>query len=95
MLTIKPLCVCEIAATLGLSQPTVSRHLKQLKDMEYIIEEKDGKWVNYSLNKEIPKDSFVEKILTAIISEMKQDIQAQHDKDKIKTVSRHELCQKE
>lgn len=95
MLAIKPLCVCEIAATLQLSQPTVSRHLKQLKDREYIIEEKEGKWVNYSLNKDIPKDSFVGKTLNAILMEMEEDPLALMDKKKIETVCRHDLCQRE
>jgi len=44
------LCVCEIQAGLGLAQSTVSKHLKLLEDAELVIYEKDGLWVNYSLN---------------------------------------------
>ncbi len=49
MLEKKELCVCELTAALGLAQPTVSKHLKQLEDAELVVSRKDGPWVNYSL----------------------------------------------
>jgi ArsR family transcriptional regulator len=49
MLEKKELCVCELTAALGLAQPTVSKHLKQLEDAELLASRKDGPWVNYSL----------------------------------------------
>ena len=49
MLERKELCVCELTAALGLAQPTVSKHLKQLEDAELVEYSKDGPWVNYRL----------------------------------------------
>lgn len=49
MLEKKELCVCEVTAALGLAQPTVSKHLKQLEDAELVEYRKDGPWVNYRL----------------------------------------------
>ena len=49
MLEQKELCVCELTAALGLAQPTVSNHLKQLEDAELVEHQKDGPWVNYRL----------------------------------------------
>ncbi|SDO62666.1 ArsR/SmtB family transcription factor [Desulforhopalus singaporensis] len=49
MLQHKELCVCELTAALGLAQPTVSKHLKQLEDAGLVGFEKDGTWVNYRL----------------------------------------------
>lgn len=43
------LCVCEICDTLKLSQPLVSRHLKQMKALGIIASKQEGKWVVYSL----------------------------------------------
>lgn len=40
----------QIVAHLGLSQPTISHHLKILKDAELIEAEKSGKEVEYSIN---------------------------------------------
>jgi len=47
----KEVCVCEICDTLALSQPLVSRHLKQMREAKILEARKDKKWVNYSLNK--------------------------------------------
>ena len=49
MLESRELCVCELTAALGLAQPTVSKHLKQLEDAELVESSKDGPWVNYRL----------------------------------------------
>lgn len=43
------LCVCEIQATLGVSQPTVSKHVKLLEEAGLLDSRKDGLWVHYSL----------------------------------------------
>ena len=45
----KALCVCEFCDTLELSQPLVSRHLKQMKEANLISVRKEGKWMIYSL----------------------------------------------
>ena len=43
------LCVCQITAVLDLSVSTVSAHLAELKRAGLVVEQKDGRWVNYSL----------------------------------------------
>lgn len=43
-------CVCDFAACCCLSQPTVSHHLKVLRDAGLVIGEKRGLWVHYRLN---------------------------------------------
>lgn len=45
----KELCVCEICDTLQLSQPLVSRHLKQIREAGIISSKQRGKWMIYSL----------------------------------------------
>jgi len=45
----KEVCVCEICDTLSLSQPLVSRHLKQMKAAKILEAKKKGKWVHYTL----------------------------------------------
>ena len=42
-------CVCDLTAPLGLSQPTVSHHLKVLADAGLVVKEKRGTWAWYSL----------------------------------------------
>ena len=42
-------CVCELTDPVGLSQPTVSHHLKQLVDAGLVSREQRGKWAYYRL----------------------------------------------
>ena len=42
-------CVCDLIEPLGLSQPTVSHHLKILVDAGLLLREKRGVWAYYTL----------------------------------------------
>ena len=46
----EPVCACEIVPVLGLSQATVSHHLKKLTDAGLLDREQRGKWAFFSLN---------------------------------------------
>jgi ArsR family transcriptional regulator len=48
----EPVCVCNLIDPLGLSQPTVSHHLKRLLDAGLIEREQRGKWAYFSLKRE-------------------------------------------
>lgn len=45
-------CVCDLTDPVGLSQPTVSHHLKVLHDAGILEREKRGRWVYYRLRSE-------------------------------------------
>ena len=49
MLRTGELCVCQITAVLDLAVATVSAHLAELKRAGLVVEQKDGRWVSYSL----------------------------------------------
>jgi len=46
----EPVCVCELTEPLGLTQPTVSHHVKKLLDVGLVEREQRGRWAFYSLN---------------------------------------------
>ena len=48
----EPVCVCEFTEPLGLSQPTVSHHLKKLVQAGLLDREQRGTWAYYSLNRD-------------------------------------------
>ncbi len=48
------LCVCELVDLLNVSQPAMSQHLKKLRLAGIIRERKQGTWVYYSLNEQLP-----------------------------------------
>jgi ArsR family transcriptional regulator len=50
--TDEPVCVCELIEPLGLSQPTVSHHLKKLLDVGLLEREQRGKWAYFSLKRD-------------------------------------------
>lgn len=46
-------CACDFLACCDLAQPTVSHHLKVLREAGLISGEKRGLWVHYRLNPEV------------------------------------------
>jgi ArsR family transcriptional regulator len=40
-------CGCDLEMPLGLSQPTISHHLKILREAGLVVGEKRGRWVHY------------------------------------------------
>jgi ArsR family transcriptional regulator len=48
----EPVCVCNLIEPLGLSQPTVSHHLKKLTEAGLLEREQRGKWAYFSLRPE-------------------------------------------
>lgn len=42
-------CICDLTAPVGLSQPTVSHHMRQLVDAGLVTREQRGKWAYYAV----------------------------------------------
>ncbi|GAA1617412.1 hypothetical protein GCM10009700_02220 [Brevibacterium sanguinis] len=49
-------CVCELTDPVGLSQPTVSHHMKHLVAAGLVTREQRGRWAYYSLVPEVLAD---------------------------------------
>ncbi len=47
-----PICACDFTESLGISQPTVSFHLKKLQQAGLLERERRGVWAFYSINGE-------------------------------------------
>ena len=47
-----PVCACDIAAGYSVSQPTVSHHLRVLREAGWVTTERRGTWIWYSLRPE-------------------------------------------
>lgn len=48
----QPVCACEFEPALGLSQPTVSHHLKKLTEAGLLEREQRGRWAYFSLKRD-------------------------------------------
>ena len=64
LLTEERLCVCEFVHALDLSQPHVSRHLAQLRDIGIVTDMRRGQWVHYSLHPDLP--DWAREVLEAV-----------------------------
>lgn len=91
MLSEKAMCVCEITDVLGLSQSTVSGHLRVLKEAGLVDDEKDGLWVEYRL---CTDKSFNSDILHLILDILKSDKKIEEDRKKALQSNREVICKK-
>ncbi|HUW29225.1 MAG TPA: metalloregulator ArsR/SmtB family transcription factor [Sulfuriferula sp.] len=48
------LCVCELYYALDLAQPKVSRHLSVMREAEMLSMRREGTWIYYRINSQIP-----------------------------------------
>lgn len=48
------LCVCELVHALNDSQPKISRHLAQLRACGLLLDRRQGLWIYYRLNPDLP-----------------------------------------
>lgn len=56
-------CVCEFVEIFEMSQPAISQHLRKLRDIELVKEQRRGQWIFYSINKTHDDYPFVREIL--------------------------------
>jgi ArsR family transcriptional regulator len=47
-----PACVCDLTPVVGVSQPTVSHHLKKLTEAGLLEREQRGRWAYFTLNRD-------------------------------------------
>ncbi|MFJ3486837.1 metalloregulator ArsR/SmtB family transcription factor [Pseudomonas sp. NPDC090202] len=73
----RELCVCELTAALDLSQPKISRHLALLRSAGLLMDRRQGQWVYYRLNPDLP--AWVTAVLNDIVEANRQwlDVETQ------------------
>jgi DNA-binding transcriptional ArsR family regulator len=62
------MCVCDIAAFIGLSESAVSHQLRRLRDLSLVRSRRDGQVLYYSLD-----DDHVVDLITTGLSHIKED----------------------
>jgi ArsR family transcriptional regulator len=63
-------CVCHIHDSLGLPQPTVSRHLAYLRRSGLVAVRRDGVWMHYQLSRSL--DPMVQSVVKATVDALSQ-----------------------
>jgi ArsR family transcriptional regulator, arsenate/arsenite/antimonite-responsive transcriptional repressor len=94
MLELRPLCVCEMTAVLGLATSTVSKHLSVLRENGLLIDEKEGKWVTYRLQLDLD-NAYLRMILPLLRGWMTEDETILQDREKLNNLTRYTICSTE
>ncbi len=89
LLSHRKMCVCELAFVLGVTQPSISRHLRKMKEAGIILDEQDGFWTNYYLN---CNDLQTKVILKHVKMWLKDDDTAISDLKKLDAADRTTIC---
>ncbi len=91
MLEERELCVCEITEILRLAASTVSKHLSLLRDADFILDRKDGKWVYYRLN-DIQGGTYISNLLPLLKSALPSNQIILEDREKVRKLNRETMC---
>jgi ArsR family transcriptional regulator, arsenate/arsenite/antimonite-responsive transcriptional repressor len=63
-------CVCHIHDSLGLPQPTVSRHLAYLRRSGLVAARRDGVWMHYRVSRSL--DPLIQEIVNSAVDALQQ-----------------------
>ena len=89
----KSMCVCEIQAALGITQPSVSKHLKILEDAGLLDSKKDGLWVNYHLT-----DGAVSPYAASLLGNLRHWLEGEREVEdlveRLPDIRRENICRK-
>ncbi|WP_312098809.1 metalloregulator ArsR/SmtB family transcription factor [Niallia sp.] len=72
MLSEQDCCVCEFVEIFNMSQPAISQHLRKMRDLGIVKEQKKGQWVVYSLNKTSEYYEIINDLLKHIPSQLEK-----------------------
>ncbi len=67
-LRVQEMCVCDLAAVVGVSESAVSQHLRQLRLLRLVKSRREGKMVYYSLD-----DAHIQLLLNVCLSHVRHE----------------------
>ena len=88
------MCVCQIVATLELSQSTVSKHLALLRAAGLVEERKEGRWVHLRLA-DNPVNDYALPLLSLLQGWLAKDVKIREDgkrAGRIRRIPVEQLC---
>jgi ArsR family transcriptional regulator len=69
------LCVCDLMEVLDLPQSTASRHLSYLKNSEWVVGRRSGRWMYYKLHPDVCNSHLLNSIIEhiSILPDLQKD----------------------
>jgi len=90
----KELCACQITELIGVIGATISRHLSILSNVGIINKTKRGRWIYFTLNKDLKNENLIEWIINSISN----SDEINEDKLRLKEIlnrGKNEICRKQ
>lgn len=84
------LCVCDLYEVLKMPQPTVSRHLKLLRDAGLVVDYRENQWVHYKIHHEL--DEPRKKVLLQVLGLAKQEVLFKNDLKRLSEIKLAVCC---
>lgn len=84
LLSAGEVCVCHLHGSLGVPQPTVSRHLAYLRKAGLVTARRDGIWMHYGLA--TLDDPIVSPVVTAALHALTHTADAARDARRLQSV---------
>lgn len=76
----RELCVCQLQGILGETQPKISKHLRKLKDLGVVRDDRKDQFIYYSLNRE---DHVMVETLGLLAQEASKDDILTQDRERL------------
>ncbi len=89
LLESRAMCVCELAFVLGITQPSVSRHLRKLRAAGLVGCKQDHFWTDYYLEQ---GHEALATILSCFKRHLENNPVVRADRAKLKKADRNRLC---
>ncbi|WP_154222686.1 ArsR/SmtB family transcription factor [Marinicella rhabdoformis] len=84
------LCVCDLFEVLQLPQPTVSRHLKLLRDADLVSGFRENQWMHYQVNADVPSE--IMAVVSLVVAGAQKDSLLQADLKRLQKVKLAVCC---
>jgi ArsR family transcriptional regulator len=91
MLQRREMCVCELAEALGISQPSVSRHMRILAEAELVLSHREGVWIHYLWNS-APSSPYARSLLKGLEGWLEEDHGIRSLLERARSLKREEIC---
>ncbi len=79
------LCVCELTQALDMLQPKISRHLALLRQDNILLDSREGQWVYYQINPDLP--AWASDILDITAGQFSSHPKQQEDQQRLQAMA--------
>ncbi len=91
----RPRCVCELQRALGITQPSVSKHLRILEEAGLVEKERSGQFIDYHLAPIHDPPDARSALVAHLIPWLQHDPELQAFSQQAATIDRRDLCRRE